>query len=67
MRWLERRGGDSWKPPAQKLAVETTGQGPVIDSSKLTFEQREQLRQIILAATDEDNSGQEDEQEGHTG
>lgn len=46
---LSRRGGQEWRPPAQKLQVEDDREQPknVIDSSKLTFEQRQHLRQMI--------------------
>ena len=56
MWWLERRGGENWKPAAKR--IEHTGADggaiaienrPLIDSSKLTFEQRQALREIILA------------------
>ena len=45
-----RRGGEPWRPPAQKLEIDddrkksTKG---IIDSSKLSWEEREQLRAII--------------------
>lgn len=46
---LSRRGGQEWRPPAQKLEVADDREQPknVIDSSKLTFEQRQHLRQMI--------------------
>jgi hypothetical protein len=45
---LNRRGGEEWKPPAQKLEV--TGKQdapPIIDSSKLTYEERQQMRAML--------------------
>jgi hypothetical protein len=47
---LNRRGGEEWRPPAQKLEIDDSRKNKtrVIDSSKLTFEQRQQLRAIIL-------------------
>jgi hypothetical protein len=46
---LSRRGGQEWRPPAQKLEVADDREVPknVIDSSKLTFEQRVELRRMI--------------------
>ena len=44
---LNRRGGETWKPPAQKIISETTNAPPVIDSSKLSFEERQQLRAML--------------------
>lgn len=46
---LSRRGGQEWRPPAQKLEVDDTREKPknVIDSSKLTAEQRTELRRMI--------------------
>lgn len=47
---LGRRGGESWRPPAQKVEItddrKTPGKG-IIDSSKLSWEEREQLRTIV--------------------
>ena len=53
MWWLERRGGDIWKRPSDQMNVTVEEKPPIIDSSKLTFEHRQQLKQIILAATQE--------------
>jgi hypothetical protein len=46
---LSRRGGQEWRPPAQKLEVNDDREQPknVIDSSKLTFDQRQELRRMI--------------------
>jgi hypothetical protein len=45
---LDRRGGEEWKPPAQKLEVNNPNNAPpVIDSSKLTSDERQQLRQML--------------------
>jgi len=45
---LDRRGGEEWKPPAQKI-INTNERNapPIIDSSKLTYEERQQLRQML--------------------
>lgn len=47
---LSRRGGESWRPPAQKVEItddrKTPGKG-IIDSSKLSWDEREQLRSIV--------------------
>lgn len=48
---MNRRGGEPWRPPAQK--IEVTRPGPkanLIDSSKLTVEERQQLRELLMAA-----------------
>jgi hypothetical protein len=51
MDWLSRRGGEEWKPAAQKLEVaDDRDKPPVIDSSRLSVEDREALRQMILRA-----------------
>jgi hypothetical protein len=45
---LSRRGGQEWRPPAQKVEMETEVKDKsVIDSSKLSFEERQQLRLMI--------------------
>jgi hypothetical protein len=47
---LNRRGGPNWRPPAQQVEItddrKTPGKG-IIDSAKLSWEQREQLRAIV--------------------
>lgn len=49
---LQSRGGEPWRPPAQKIEVERTApKSNLIDSSKLTAEERQALRAIIMAAT----------------
>src|ERR1700735_1741960 len=45
---LERRAGDKWKPPKKQVELDDNrNKAPVIDSSKLTYEQRAQLRAMI--------------------
>jgi hypothetical protein len=46
---LSRRGGQEWRPPAQKLEVADDRETPknVIDSSRLSFDERQQLRLMI--------------------
>lgn len=45
---LSRRGGQEWRPPAQKVEMETeVKEKNVIDSSRLSFEERQQLRLMI--------------------
>lgn len=45
---LSRRGGQEWRPPAQKVEMETeVKEKSVIDSSKLSPEERQQLRLMI--------------------
>jgi hypothetical protein len=49
---MNRRGGEPWRQPAQKLEVSRpSARANLIDSSKLTFEERVALRSIIMAAT----------------
>lgn len=47
---LNRRGGEAWRPPAQKVEItderKVPGKG-IIDSAKLSWEEREQLRAIV--------------------
>jgi hypothetical protein len=53
MQILDRHGGEEWKPPAQKVITEDDrDKPPTIDSSKLTFEQRAQLRAMLQAVVD---------------
>ena len=52
--FLNRRGGEEWRAPAQKLQLEDNRpRGTLIDSSKLTYAERAQLRALILAAARE--------------
>jgi hypothetical protein len=49
MQLLERRGGEEFKPATKKVEFEdTTRQTPVIDSSKLTYEERQQMRAMLV-------------------
>lgn len=49
--FLNRRGGEEWRAPAQKIEVaDNRPKGNLIDSSKLTFEERQALRAIIERA-----------------
>src|ERR1700682_2044203 len=46
MQILDRQGGPEWTPPSQKIITsDDRDKPPVIDSSKLTFEERAQLRE----------------------
>jgi hypothetical protein len=45
--WLDRRGGEEFKPPAQKIITSEEKKPPVIDSTKLSYEERQQLRAMI--------------------
>lgn len=47
MQILERRFGEEWKAPAQKLEVERKQEAPPIDASKMTFEERQQMRAML--------------------
>jgi hypothetical protein len=50
MYMLDRRGGEEYKPPAQKVKVETDDGPPIINSDNLSPEQRQQLRALMLQA-----------------
>jgi hypothetical protein len=49
MEFLSRRGGQEWRPAAQKIELKDDREKPknVIDSSRLTYEQRLELRRMI--------------------
>lgn len=48
MSWLDRRGGEPWRAPAQKVEVKSgDAQPPIIDSSKLTYDERQQMRAML--------------------
>jgi hypothetical protein len=50
-KWLERmHPEDAFKPPSQRVEVKNEDSPRIIDSSTMTAEQREQVRQIILSA-----------------
>jgi hypothetical protein len=45
---LERRAGPEWEAPSKKIAVsDDRNKAPIIDSSKLTYEERQQLRLML--------------------
>jgi hypothetical protein len=44
---LNRRGGEEWKPPAQKLITSIEKKDNVIDSSKFSYEERQELRKML--------------------
>src|ERR1700690_2819936 len=55
---LNRRGGEEWRQPAQKLEVKNENEAPpVIDSSKLSFDERQQLR-VMLTRIAEGGEGE---------
>ena len=47
--YLNRRGGEEWRPPAQKIEVDDSRKtrGNLIDSKSLSYEDRQALRAII--------------------
>lgn len=46
MQILDRRGGEEWKPP--KIVTEDSrNKVPLIDATKLTYEERQSLRQML--------------------
>jgi hypothetical protein len=53
MAWLDRRGGEQWAPATKKIEVEdVTQRAPIIDSSKLTFAERQQMRAMLTRIAD---------------
>jgi hypothetical protein len=56
LEWLDRRGGDAFRKSTQKIEVEDT-KPPLVDSSKLTQDERDQLRAIFerIAGLDEES------------
>jgi hypothetical protein len=66
MQILERRGGEEWRAPIKRVEMDKkTDQAPVIDSSKLTFEERQALREMLerVANGGEGDAVDESEQE----
>ena len=49
VKWLERRGGEEWKRPVQsvELSKKDSAAAPVIDSTQLTYEERQQMRAML--------------------
>jgi hypothetical protein len=48
MQIMDRRGGKEWAPPARKIEYDDKSKNPpIIDSSKLTFEERQALRTML--------------------
>lgn len=47
--FLDRLGGDDWKPPTKRVEMGEIEKPKVLDTSKLTYEQRAQLREIMLS------------------
>jgi hypothetical protein len=63
---LDRRGGEEWRPPAQKLEVNNkNNQPPLIDSSKLTYDERRVLEKMLsrVANGEEPVAEQEESEE----
>jgi hypothetical protein len=59
---LDRRGGDEWVPPAQKIVTsDDRKQPPLIDSSKLSFQDRRALEEILMRAANGDAEPTDDE------
>ena len=59
---LSRRGGEHWKPPVKKkedVTPEKSKEGRIIDSSKLSYEDRQALREMILRADAEEQKALE--------
>lgn len=48
MQILDRRGGEAWRPPAQKVEMDDNrDKPPLIDASKLNYEERQALRAML--------------------
>lgn len=59
---LERRGGDEWKPPKKQVELDDArNKAPIIDSSKLTYEERNALRQMLTRVANGGDGDPEDE------
>lgn len=59
---LSRRGGQEWRPAAQKLEVnDDRNKPPVIDSSALTYEDRQALRAIVTRALEQKTDAEPDD------
>lgn len=52
MSWLDRRGGDEWAGSAKKVQIEDKRTAPMIDSSKMTFEERQTMRAMLTRITE---------------
>lgn len=66
MAWLERRAGEAFRPTKKVEIDDKRDKAPIIDSSKLTADQRQQLRMIVEAAIAQRNGPDEtpDDDEG---
>ena len=52
--WLAKHGGKEWQPPAQRnIHIDENAEAPLIDSSKLTFEDRAALREMLTRLDEE--------------
>jgi septum formation inhibitor MinC len=63
MAWLERRGGETWRQTKKLEIDDKRDKPPILDSSKLSPEERQQLREVIEAAI---RSGQQITQDDST-
>ena len=63
MELLTKRGGEEYKPPAQKLKMERDDLPPIINSDNLTPEEREQLRNLMVKAIERQGETPADEEE----
>ncbi len=50
MAWLERRAGEAFRPTKKLEIDDKRDKAPIIDSSKLSAEDRQKLREVIEAA-----------------
>src|SRR5271170_1096380 len=54
LEWLSRFGGEKWKPPTNKVQVQAPkDKSRIINADELNYEQRQQLRAMILSAAPE--------------
>lgn len=45
---LDRRGGEDWKPPTKRVEMGDIEKPKTLDTSALSFDEREELRQLML-------------------
>jgi hypothetical protein len=65
MAWLERRAGEAFRPTKKLEIDDKRDKAPIIDSSKLSAEDRQKLREVIEAAlAQQSDDTPEDDEEG---
>jgi hypothetical protein len=65
MAWLERRAGEAFRPTKKLEIDDKRDKAPIIDSSKLSAEDRQKLREVIEAAlAQQSDDAPDDDEEG---